>query len=214
MKSFSDKLAMYVSYVFHPLFMPTNGLIIAYLLGGISGFNPYSIESDKTNAHFVIECVFIATAVIPLVLAIVLKKLNKISSLYMPLKEERMLPFFINGILYYGVIYLFSRYWELPLPIIIYQFMFGATLAIIIGMIITYSWKISIHMIGVGGIVGILIALSKTGNEILFAPLVIAIIISGFVGFGRLQLKAHNTSQLIAGFILGCTCEILSLFVN
>jgi membrane-associated phospholipid phosphatase len=194
--------------------MPTNGLIIAYFLGAIPGFNPYSIDPDKTIAYFSIKCVFLATAVIPLLLALVLKKLNKISSLHMPLKKERMFPFFITGSLYYCVIYLFSRYWELPLPILIYQFMFGATLAIIIGMIITYSWKISIHMIGVGGIVGIIIALSKNGNEILLFPLIVALIISGFVGFGRLQLNAHSASQLIAGFILGCTCEILNIFTN
>jgi membrane-associated phospholipid phosphatase len=194
--------------------MPTNGLIVAYLFGGISGFNPYSIESDKAVAYFTITCVFIATSIIPLLLTFVLKRFNKISSLHMPLKRERMFPFLITGTLYYGTIYLFSRYWELPLPILIYKFMFGATLAIIIGMIITYSWKISIHMIGVGWIVGIIIALSKTSSEILFVPLVIAIIVSGLVGFGRLQLNAHNAGQLIAGFVLGCACETLSLFTN
>ena len=194
--------------------MPTIGITLTFLLGGIAGFNPYSTDSDKNNAYFTIECVVLATAILPFVVTVILKKLKLISSLHMPLKEERTLPFLITGLLYYSMIHLFSQTWKIPLPILIYQFMIGATLAIIIGMIITYSWKISIHMIGIGGVVGILITLSKTGNNVLFFPIIISIFVSGIIGFSRLELKAHNPGQLIAGFILGFACETLGLFIN
>lgn len=92
--------------------------------------------------------------------------------------------------------------------------MFGATLSIIIGMLITFNWKISVHMIGIGGVIGIVTVLSKTGPEVLLYLLSVLIIIAGLIGFGRLQLKAHSLNQIIAGFLLGFSCEILILLIR
>lgn len=192
--------------------MPTNGLLLTYNFGAVSGFNPYSTELDKDIAHLALWSVFIATGILPVLITIVLKKIGIVSSLHMPKKEERMLPFLITGGLYYVVIYLFTSYWQLPLNPLIYQFMFGATLAILIGMMITYKWKISVHMIGVGGVVGILTVLSKHG-DVLIGLLSISIVLAGLIAFGRLQLKAHSIKQVIAGFLLGFSCEMLGLMI-
>lgn len=193
--------------------MPTNGLVVTYFIGHISGFNPYATESDKEVAFLALKCVFIATGVLPVIIAFILKLTGQISSLHMPKKEERMVPFFLTGSLYYAVIYLFTSYWQLPLDRLIYQFMFGATLAILLGMLITYSWKISVHMIGIGGVVGILTVLSKVGDTVLIWPLSLSIIVAGLIAFGRLQLSAHSPKQVIAGFLLGFGCEVLGLFL-
>ena len=150
----------------------------------------------------------------PVIISIILKELKLISSLHMQKKEERMLPFLLTGTLYYGVIYLLDSVWNLPLNPLIYKFMFGATLSIIIGMLITFNWKISVHMIGIGGVVGIATVLSKTGPEVLLYLLSVLIIIAGLIGFGRLQLKAHSLNQIIAGFLLGFSCEILILLIR
>ena len=194
--------------------MPINGLLIAYFWGRIPGFNTFSTALDKNNAFLTFISVFIATGIMPVIISIILKELKLISSLHMPRKEERMLPFLLTGTLYYGVIYLLSSIWNIPLDPLIYKFMFGATLAIIIGMLITFNWKISVHMIGIGGVVGIVTVLSKTGPEVLLYLLSILIIIAGLIGFGRLQLKAHSFSQVIAGFLLGFSCEILILLIG
>jgi membrane-associated phospholipid phosphatase len=84
--------------------------------------------------------------------------------------------------------------------------------ATILGFFITLSWKISIHMIGVGGIAGILTLLSKTSEDILLYPLIITFFCAGLIAFSRLQLNAHNSRQIIVGFCLGFGCEILGLF--
>ena len=194
--------------------MPINGLLIAYFWGRIPGFNPFSTALDKDNAFLTLISVFIATGIMPVIISIILKELKLISSLHMPKKEERMLPFLLTGTLYYGVIYLLASVWNLPINPLIYKFMFSATLAIIIGMLITFNWKISVHMIGIGGVVGIVTVLSKTGPEVLLYLLSILIIIAGLIGFGRLQLKAHSLSQIIAGFLLGFSCEILILLIG
>ena len=213
MDKFSYRLALFTSYIFHPLFMPINGLMLTYFFGNIPGFNIYSTDLDKDIAHKALWSVFIVTGILPVIFSAVLKIVGVISSLHMPKKEERILPFLLTGSLYYGVIYLFTSYWKLPLHTLIYQFMFGATLAILIGMIITYRWKISAHMIGIGGVVGIITILSKYG-EVLISLLAITIFIAGLIAFGRLQLKAHSIKQIIAGFLLGFSCEMLVLIIT
>tara|TARA_B110000211_G_C14013149_1_gene524163 strand:+ start:725 stop:1372 length:648 start_codon:yes stop_codon:yes gene_type:complete len=211
MESFNKKLALATSYLLHPLFMPTNGLLLAFFVGEIQGFNPYASNEDLKTAYIAITGIFIGTGIFPVIIAIVLKKLNYISNLHMPKREERMIPFLLTGGSYLGIIYLYIEVLQLNLDPKIYSFMIGATLAIIIGLWITGSWKISVHMIGIGGIVGVMVLLSKLGENVLLYPLILTIIAAGLIAFGRLFLKAHNIQQVIAGFLLGFTCEILPL---
>jgi membrane-associated phospholipid phosphatase len=210
-ESFNKKLALTISYLLHPLFMPTNGLLLAFFFGGIQGFNPYASDEDIRTAYIAIIGVFIGTGIFPVIIALVLKKLNYISNLHMPKREERMRPCLLTGGSYLGIIYLYIEILQLQLDPKIYSFMIGATLAIIIGLWITGSWKISVHMIGIGGLVGIMALLSKLGDNVLLYPLILTIIAAGFIAFGRLFLKAHNIKQVIAGFLLGFTCEIIPL---
>ena len=69
---------------------------------------------------------------------------------------------------------------------------------------ITRFWKISIHMIGLGGPI---VALWLAGFEY---PLVMAIAII-LVSISRLVLKAHTLSQVIAGTILAMGLAYLEL---
>lgn len=214
MENLNRKIALATSYALHPLFMPTNGLLLVYFIGRVQGFNIYSSEADKEIIHFVILIVFIATGVIPVIIASILKKLKIISSLNMPAKEERMIPFLLTGVAYLTTIFLFNKVWKLPLDPLIFQFMNGATLAILLGMMITLNWKISVHMIGIGGVTGIVFLLSKLGDHILFYTLIATLISAAMIAFGRLNLKAHTLPQVIAGFLLGFVCEIIPLLVR
>lgn len=213
MESFNKNIALVISYLLHPLFMPTNGLLLAYFVGGIQGFNPYASDEDISTAYFAIAGVFIGTGIVPVTIALILKQLNLITNLHMQKREERMLPFLLTGGSYLCIIYLYTVVFNLHLDPKIYSFMMGATIAIIIGFIITGSWKISVHMIGIGGVVGIIVLLSKLSEEVLLIPLIATIIAAGLIAYGRAYLKAHNFQQIIAGFALGFTCELLPLLL-
>lgn len=194
--------------------MPTLGLIGTYFFGNVVGFNPFSSATDKEIAKFTMAVIFVATGLLPVAFVFLLKLLGFISSIQIPNREERIIPFFLTAALYYAAIYLLSNYWQLPLNPVIYQFMIGATLATIIGMVITSKWKISVHMIGIGGVVGIFTVISKIQERTLLTEVVILLILSGLIGFSRIELKAHNYSQVFAGFILGFTCVVMPLFLH
>lgn len=211
MENVKKKTAIVISYLMHPLLMPTIGLLLVFFIGNIQGFNPYSSAEDIKNIYIVFITIFLGTAIFPLFIGLILKRLNYISNLHMPKREERIIPFILTGISYIGIIYLYTEVLSLNLDSRIYSIIIGATLSIIIGLLITLSWKISLHMIGIGGLIGILVLISKLGEKILFYPLILAIIIAGLIGFGRLFLKAHNIQQIIAGLLLGFICETMPL---
>jgi len=209
---FSEHLARFTSYIFHPLFMPTNGMIVIYFIGRVPGFNPYSTDTNKSTALLAVSILFIATSIIPLLITLALKKLKYISSLHMPNKEERTIPFILTCFCYFGAYYYLRYYLDLNLNGLIFYFIFFGMFATILGFFITLSWKISVHMIGIGGVAGIISLLSKMNNNVLICPLVITFFVAGLIAFSRLQLGAHNLKQIIAGFCLGFGCEISGVF--
>jgi len=92
-------------------------------------------------------------------------------------------------------------------------FTFGATVLSMALFAINFFWKISAHMIAIGGITGMLLGLAFTGivgNPYL---VVISVFIAGIIGFARLQLNANTHAQVYSGFILGVLGMIyLSLY--
>ena len=74
---------------------------------------------------------------------------------------------------------------------------------------ISYFWKISAHLVGWGGLVGLILILSLRFNTDLMLFLILAILSSGFIGFARLKLEAHNPLQVYSGFLLGFVIMIV-----
>jgi hypothetical protein len=78
----------------------------------------------------------------------------------------------------------------------------GAIYTLVMAMIITIKWKISLHMIGIGGAVGVFLALQFSYGE-LYNTLLMSIFFSGILGYSRFEQKAHNLKQIYSGFMLG-----------
>jgi len=204
--------AKFLSYLFHPLSMPVIGVVLIFYSDLVPGFSYWSYGDTLTNGWLFILMCYIFTNFIPGVSALILKKMGKISSLQMPKKEERLLPFTITGMSYVFFFYYVKDLIGFEPPLILNLFLLGAIIAIIIGVVITFNWKISVHMIGVGGLVGIFFLMS-----VWIAPvpiyLISSILISGLIGAARITLKAHTLSQVFAGFLLGFFCESFFVFL-
>lgn len=207
------KLPGLVSYLFHPLFMPTFGLAYFYLSKKISGFNLYTSASIQADNHIIIVSTVIFTLFIPLITVFVLKKANYISSYHMPKKEERLLPFSLMSLSMFCLNYLLFNYFNVNADLIIKAFYFGCLLSIVFALFITLKWKISIHMIGLGGFTGAVFLLTYLSNSDNLIELSIAFMLSGLVGYSRLHLGAHSLKQVAAGFLLGFASETILLYI-
>jgi len=123
-----------------------------------------------------------------------------IKSLEMESNRERIIPLTFTIIPYLLSVYFLVK---LPIPSVISAFMIGASLVVAFCLITSIWWKVSIHLVGIGGLVGFLVAFSIMLYIDIFIYLLIAILISGVLAAARLNLKAHNPLQVYIGFISG-----------
>lgn len=188
-------IARIISTIFHPLVIPSLGI---FLLFSINSYISFSIPASGQRTILLI--VMFNTAIAPLASIFVLKRLKIVKSVLLVDREERLIPIFISGLFYFFAFFILK---QVNLPFLINFFILSATIIIFIVLLITFYWKISIHMASIGGLTGFLISVSiilKTDIPVL---IISAIIISGFLGYSRIRLGAHKPSEVYAGFVLG-----------
>jgi hypothetical protein len=193
------KFAQFISVLAHPLFMPS------YAFSLLMYANPYinmMISGSTKNVVIIILSLF--TIVLPILTAIILKQLRVIDSIYMKTTEERKWPFVFTLVWYYMAFQLLAK---LYIPQSFLLLMLGAISAIGLSLIITLRWKISIHMLGIGGLIGAIIGISHRFQFDHSLLLIALILFAGLIGFARLKTKSHNYRQVYAGFILGVAVE-------
>jgi hypothetical protein len=123
-------------------------------------------------------------------------------------KEERKIPYLVAAIFYFSEAY-FLIHWDVP--VLIQALMLGATLLIVITLVINIFWMISAHMIGIGGICGMMLAISFRLQISIHLTLIALFLIAGLVAFARLKLSAHSSSQVYAGFFLAAIVQFIFL---
>ena len=84
----------------------------------------------------------------------------------------------------------------------------GSIIIIIAAAFISKFWKISLHLLGVGGVLGIFLALEIIKGGMLNL-IITLILVSGLLAFARLKEKAHTPAQIYAGFFLGLFLEMI-----
>ena len=182
-----------VSILFHPVFVPT---ITVFLVVKI--YSNIIILENQAGIILIGTCVF--SLILPLLSVFILLLTKKIDSLEMPKKEERFLPILFASIwMILGFYFMKEIFSYAPIMKSIYL---GAIYVMLISLLITKKWKISLHMLAIGGATGVFIMLEFLFGQNLML-LLITILISGILGFSRLSLKAHSLNQIYAGFILG-----------
>ena len=97
------------------------------------------------------------------------------------------------------------------LPLEIKIFTLGATIALFIAFFINLFTKISMHTVGMGGFLAmiiIIIARSYGGAEFLF---VFGVLACGLVGTARLLLGSHQVSDVYGGYFVGFLAQFVAL---
>jgi len=203
-------IAHLISYLFHPLLMATYGCLFVFF--GLTN-SMYAIMTPLKTKLVITSMVFVFTCIIPVLNIFILYKLKYISSIKIENRQERLFPLFMTAFCYLGLFYLIYDFNIWPT---IKLFVLGGGLCIFLAAVITNWWQISAHTIGIGGMLGMLMALCYYMKMPIFIGISACVIIAGIIGFARLYLKAHIPSQVYVGFIMGCVMQfgIFSLAQN
>ena len=114
--------------------------------------------------------------------------------------RERVIPVMLTGLFYYLGFIILQR---LHLPSFMLRFVIGSMGAVILAFVISYWWKISLHLIGIGGVTGVLLSLSIRMGLGITPSLIAMIVMAAIVATARLHLNAHTPSQTMSGYVLG-----------
>jgi membrane-associated phospholipid phosphatase len=194
--------AKFISIILHPLIIPTLGVIIILY----SGLDFTLLTYEQKKGVFLV--IFLSTYVIPLSFMPFFMLRKSGFTIYMESSSERIMPFLITAAVYFIAFFFFRR---IGIPVFIMNYIFASAIAILLTTIVTYFWKISIHMVGMGGITGLLFFMSIHFNYDVSLLSSLAFLLAGVVGSSRLALNAHSISQVFTGYAIGLCTVLITL---
>lgn len=183
-----------LSLLLHPVWMPTLALVLAFAI------DPHLTFSFTTKGQWIIiGMVFIMTALFPISSMFMLWRSGMVSELAMPRRSERIVPYILVLIYFCMAYYLLRRTPSHPLVFALFT---GIILALVLDLFITLRWKVSIHMTGIGGLVGMVLGLVLLHGALArFLPLLL--LLAGALGTARLLVTDHTPAQVYAGTLIG-----------
>lgn len=197
------KTALIISYLFHPLTLPTYVFILLiwvnpYLFAGIP-------EGEKLKLVFM---VFINTFIFPVLVVVLMKKLKFIDSFYLENQRERVLPYIAAMIFYFWSYIVFRK---LQVPQILALALLGASITVFLSFFLNIFMKISMHTMGMGCMIGMVLIAAFISNHDLKITLFMAMFIAGIVGSARMKLESHTPMEIYTGYLLGFFSQMIAL---
>ena len=187
------KLAKIISIIFHPILLPTFGFLLLFA----SGF--YNSMLTTEAKRYILLVIFFSTATLPM-LSIAVLAFNPNFNFLMPSSNDRIVPLLFTSVFYYIGFVLLGQIHFLP---VFKLFMIASVLLIIMLLLVSFKWKISIHMAAIGAVTAMFLALSFRAGVNPKSAIIILILISGLIGTAHLILDKSNILQLAAGYFLG-----------
>jgi hypothetical protein len=185
------KLSKILSTFFHPVFMPLFGLVVIFN----SGIYESGLPVGYIKFLYIIVFLCNVLSIIPVLIYI-----KQIQNLEINERSERIIPLFFASMCFYIGYYIVSVHSQ---SILVNLFMLSTTAVVVVVLLVSLFWKISIHMAGIGGITGLIIILSYVFRADILILLCVVILISGILASARLASGSHSLLQVIAGYLLG-----------
>ena len=195
------------SVVFHPLFIPF--YVVAFLMN----YHPSYFTGFNFYLRFeILRSVFFNTVLFPAFALLVMKGLGFVRSFMLHTREDRIGPYLANMIFYFWMARVFFNYKPEITPVLA-SFMTGVFLTTAVALIANIFNKISMHAIGCGGMLGILIIIMNSNSMLMTWPLCIALLITGLVCTSRLIVSDHTQKEIYLGLVVGLVCQFAAAFV-
>ena len=198
------KAAPVISLLFHPLIMPTLGLLLMLNSG------TYISLLDPAAKRAILFVMALGTLFFPLIFFPILYYRNFTSNLQNTTRAERLIPQLIILILYIITFIYFAR---LPLSRVVHSFMLSAVITLFFVLILNLKFKVCLHTTALGGMTGLIIALIFLFETPLEGVLMLSLLAGGFVGTARLAMGGRRSGEIYAGYLIGFGIVLGTLLV-
>ena len=193
----SAQFARILSVLLHPVFMPFYGL---YIIFHSDSYLNNNIPDEAKRFLYIF--VFALAVAMPILSSYILVRNKMISSMHMPVRNERYGPFMITIFYYFLLYYLLRRIPHLPPSLL--SVLLGSIFTLIT-LVIANNWiKLSAHTAGIAGLIGMYFGLSSIWvimpDMLVLTGLILA---AGFVASARLRLGSHTPAEVYLGALAG-----------
>jgi hypothetical protein len=195
------RFAELISRILHPFYMPIYGLLILYNSAFSTIFSGY----EKITSLLIL---FLFTILFPALIILRFRKKRKISDFNISNRKERFIPFLCVFCCYVLCAVVFIRFHLIPSFLSV--FLLGSAVSILFLILISFFWKISAHLTGIGGLCGTIFGTCLWLNINTLNLFVLCVLLAGVLAYARITLQQHSLAQTISGFLLGFTCLFLS----
>lgn len=204
-----NTLARLISIFFHPLLMTT------YLIGLLSFTLPsalYPVNAESFQSFMLL--IFLMTFALPAINLALFRLFGTIRSFSLEERSERIIPFFLITFIYAFVTWLFVTKTRVSYDDSLFKILLLIDCLVLVSALITLVYKVSIHSMGIMGVLGILMPLNKVAeNNSLFIPTIILILLAGIVMSSRLQLNAHTPREIMVGATSGFAIGFFGMII-
>ena len=197
-------LSWIISIIFHPLIYAVLGsFVVLYML-------PYYREFNISYTYQFLRFTFLLTYILPLIVAplyyIILKLTKQVASSH----HQRLFLLISTTIIYVFSYRIISK---IGFFVIVSFYILLCCILMLVSFGITYFWKISLHMIGIGGFTGFILGLCIAHHYSVTILLPFCFLIAGIVGTARLYLNSHTSSQIYIGYGVGFITSVIFMLI-
>ncbi len=193
--------AKVISYVFHPLFIPTFVFIflVRYVPYEFAGITPFQLQLR-------IFSIFWLTAFFPAFAVFLLWRLKFSESIFLRTQKERIVPYIVTMFFYWWMYYLSRNFTDQPS--VLKFFYMGIFVSTVIGLMLNSYFKISLHAMGVGGALAAIILFAMYYRLPMGLQISVTAIIAGMVCTSRLLVSDHTNKEIYTGLFAGIFSQV------
>ena len=195
------KTARIVSAVFTPFSIPFVAFLILFLFS-------YLNIMPLAYKLIVLGVVYCFTILMPTLTIFLFRKINGFEAKDLTDRKKRYVPYLLTIISYVFCMLMMRK---LNIPWYMSGIILTALLMMLISIILNLKWKLSEHMLGMGGIVGGVVSFSALFGYNPVWWLSLFILIAGVLGTARIILQHHTLSEVLTGCVVGFICALLVL---
>ena len=187
-------IARIFSIILQPIFIPLYGIIL------LTEYDSTLLNLPRSAKSLIWLIVFLSTGLFPAIVIGICIKYGMVSDTFISNRKQRPIPFVFTLL---G--YLFGVYWlhKVGLNLFYTAPILGASIGLMIMLPINCFWKISAHLSAMGGLCGGVFTFAIIYGTTPIIPLVSLILLSGILGWSRMELKAHTLGQVCCGWLNG-----------
>lgn len=185
------RLARVLSYVLHPSVVPLMFVVLFFWS------KPF--DFDRVQKIYILMSVLAGTYFLPIAVSLLLYRYGVIKTLEMHAKEDRKTPYIVAAVFYYFTAVALR---VIPSAQMLNLFLIGTSIVILMLLAQIPFYKASAHVASFAGLMAAIAVMSRAHG---WSPvlLICSVLAVGLIAWARLELEAHTTREVIAGFFSG-----------